>query len=263
MGAGCKPKGWSVGAARLIAPDAAEAAPSSSPQSGKPVFTEEFNGTALDMTAWALLDREDGEGNADYYTPSAASLDGGFLKIFTKVDRSFKNTEFSSATAQWRSFNFLYGTIEVRAKFAGGKGSWPAVWLLGHDCQASNLQTPSNVGTCKWPAPGSDEIDIAEILDSKPKLVNQQLHSNNHDDGCHAPTTDSSAEFHTYTLVWQPGSLIWKIDGLTTCKLAADYVPNTPMFLILNNAVGEKGAGKIQNSTFPQTMYVDYVHVWQ
>jgi beta-glucanase (GH16 family) len=28
---------------------------------------------------------------------------------------------------QWRNFNFLYGSIEVRARFAGGTGTWPAL----------------------------------------------------------------------------------------------------------------------------------------
>ncbi len=39
---------------------------------------------------------------------------------------------------QWKSFDFTYGTVEFRAKMAGGQGTWSTVWLLGSNCQQTN-----------------------------------------------------------------------------------------------------------------------------
>jgi hypothetical protein len=159
------------------------------------------------------------------------------------------------------SFNFLYGTVTIHAKMPGGTGPWPAFWLLGADCQSD----PSEANTyCNWPYPGSDEIDITEILRSDHTQVNQQVHTmsgnTQENPGCKVETTDVSQDWHTYTLIWSPGSLIWEIDGTTTCTVS-EYVPSTPMYLIINTAVGGSGAPTVDSSTFPQDMNVDYVQI--
>ena len=46
-----------------------------------------------------------------------------------------------------RSFDFLYGRLEVRAKIPTAGGSWPAIWLLGKGMP--------------WPSCG--EIDVMEF----------------------------------------------------------------------------------------------------
>jgi beta-glucanase (GH16 family) len=162
---------------------------------------------------------------------------------------------------QWSSFNFTYGTVEYRAKMAGGQGPWPAIWLLGWNCQQSNVLSADNTGACNWPQPGSNEIDITEILGSTHTSVNQQVHSTNNNNGCTGVTSDTSQNFHVYQLVWTSSSLVWKIDGNTTCSLSSN-IPSTPMFMIINTAVGGSG-GSISNSSLPQTMQVDYVKVTQ
>jgi beta-glucanase (GH16 family) len=106
-----------------------------------------------------------------------------------------------------------------------------------------------------------NEIDITEILNSNHTAVNQQIHSAGNNSGCTASTTDVSQDFHVYQLVWAAGSLEWKIDGTSTCKLA-NSIPSNPMFLIINTAMGGAG-GSINNSTLPQSTSVDYVKITQ
>ena len=38
-------------------------------------------------------------------------------------------------------------------------------------------------------------------------------------------------------------------------------VPTTPMFLIIDSAIGGVGAGKVKNATLPQSTEVDCVRV--
>ena len=73
-----------------------------------------------------------------------------------------------------RNFNFLYGTVEFRAKFGGGvgTGAWPTVWMEDASCQASD---PTGTDErCN-----GQEIDIAEILNSDFTHINQQIHVDN------------------------------------------------------------------------------------
>ena len=228
-------------------------------------FDDEFNGAALDTSAWVALSRPGDRGNNEIgcYRPSNVAMSGGALVLTTRVDSSCSGCRYTSAMVQWRTFSFLYGTIEIRAREAGGRGTWPALWLLGADCQQTNITTPDNVGTCNWPAPGSDEVDIAETKGGNLTLVNEWLISNAGIKGCQAPASDVSSNWHTYSLVWQPGSLIWRIDGTVTCSLQTADVPSRPMFLIINTAVGGNGGGAVDDRTLPQTHSIDYVRVSQ
>jgi beta-glucanase (GH16 family) len=163
---------------------------------------------------------------------------------------------------QWSAFNFTYGTVEFRAKMAGGQGTWPAIWLLGANCQSTNVNSADSSGACNWPQPGSDEIDITEIKGGDQTTVWQNVISGGSGfQTCTPKTTDVSQNWHVYQLVWTTGALIWKIDGTQTCKFTSN-IPSNPMFLLINTAMGGAG-GAVNNSTLPQTLQVDYVKVTQ
>jgi len=235
----------------------------SAPLAGAYILDDEFNSTSVDTNVWAVLNRPGDSSNSEvqYYLPGNVVENNGNLTITSKADTSVSGYNYTSGYLQTKSFNFLYGTVEVRAKTSGGKGTWPTVWLLGYNCQQTNITSADNVPPCNWPQPGSDEIDIFEFLASDFTSDWQSVHTSGFNSGYSTSTkvTDASQNWHTYTLVWAPGSLIWKVDGVTTRTLN-QYVPNTPMFLIINTAMGGAG-GTVQSSTLPQTMSVDYIRV--
>ncbi|HWB99182.1 MAG TPA: family 16 glycosylhydrolase [Bryobacteraceae bacterium] len=226
------------------------------------IFDDEFNGTALDTNAWVAMNRPGDSSNneVECYIPGNATVSNGSLALTAKVDSSCRGYSYTSAMVQWKSFQFTYGTIEYRAKMAGGTGTWPAIWLLGANCQQTNVASADNTPPCNWPVAGSDEIDMTEIMKGAMTTVGQYVHSGSFDFNCNASTSNVSQNWHTYQLDWAPGSLIWKIDGVTTCTLTRN-VPSTPMFLIMNVALGGQG-GTVNGSTLPQSTLVDYVRVY-
>jgi beta-glucanase (GH16 family) len=223
-------------------------------------FDDEFNGTSLDTTVWVPLNRPgDSSGSEQqYYLPSNETVSGGNLAITCKLDFSQPGYGYTSEMIQWRSFNFTYGTVEIRAKMAGGKGTWSTLWLLGSNCQQTNVHSADNVPPCNWPQPGSDEIDIAEVYRDL-TTVHESVRSGSSFYTYPASTTDVSQNWHVYKLIWAPGSLTWIIDGVTTYTVTSG-VPSNPMFLLIDIALGGAG-GAIDNSTLPQTMLIDYVRV--
>jgi hypothetical protein len=205
--------------------------------------------------------------NMQCFKPRNVSVSGGNLIITTKsefatcssIDLRYWFYKYTSGWVSMRNFNFLYGTVEIRAMFGGGanSGSWPVVWMEDATCQASDPTGTDD--DCN-----GQEIDVAEILRIDFTHVNQQIHVNSftHNDGCTASTTDTSQNFHIYQLVWSAGSLIFKIDGVTTCEIVRNYVPNAPMYLKIDNFVGKFG-GPVNNGSLPWTTFVDYAKVSQ
>jgi len=205
--------------------------------------------------------------NLQCFKPNNVSVSGGNLAITTKsesatcssIDLPFAAYHYTSGWVSMRNFNFLYGTVEFRAKFGGGMntGAWPVVWMEDASCQASDPTGTDDSCT-------GQEIDIAEILHSDFKHVNQQIHVDNlsHNDGCNASVTDTSQNFHIYQLLWSAGSLVFKIDGTTSCTIIGKYVPNTSMYLKIDNFVGKYG-GPVNDGSLPWTTLVDYVKLTQ
>jgi beta-glucanase (GH16 family) len=226
------------------------------------IFVDQFNGTALDP-AWIAIDRPGDSANfeVECYKPANDVEGGGYLTITSKVDSTCPNYRYTSGMVQWKSLNFTYGTITFRAKFSGGIGTWPSIWLLGSDCQQTNPVTPDNGGTCQWFLKGSEEVDMAEVYSGGPTMVNQGIISPDAYTHCSATTTDVTQNFHVYTVIWAPNSLTWQIDGVQTCHFTVG-VPSTPMFVIMNTALAGSGGGP-NVSGLPQQSQIDYLMVSQ
>jgi hypothetical protein len=104
-----------------------------------------------------------------------------------------------------------------------------------------------------------------EILGDKPNLAYTTLHwgQENNSTGKVFNGPDFSADFHTFAVNWQPGSIIWYIDGAEVFRTTAN-TPAKAMYVILNLAVGGAWPGSPDaNTVFPSTFDIDYVRIWQ
>lgn len=237
------------------------------------LFDDEFNGTSLDLTKWTILNRPGDASNneEECYRPTNVSVTGGALLLTDRADTSCSGYAVTSAMVQTTRFHFLYGTLDIRARMPSGQGQWPALWLLGENCQETNISTADNVGSCAWPVAGSDEIDLFEGQNANTTtgrfniLTGDAPNNANWAQGCNGVplTLDVSTGYHVYSLIWAPGSVTWQVDRHTYCSFTT-HVPSTAMFIIMNIAVGGGIVGEsIDFSRLPQTMSVDYVRVYQ
>lgn len=250
-------------------------------------FFDNFPGTTLD-TRWIALDRvgDTSNGEKQCYRPSRATVASNTLTLTDQYDLFCTDTyptspqigPYSSAMVQWRTLNFTYGTVEFYAKMPKGNGQWPALWLLGANCQATNIASADNTPPCQWPVSGSDEIDVIEGHDtdtthgmfnmhvgSAPGTDDHLFHCN---DVPLNSGVDTSTGFHDYKMVWQQGSIQWYVDGVQYCNTDVDpnnaqWVPSKPMFLIMNVAVGGWWIQPVDPTAMPQTMQIQWVKVTQ
>jgi len=151
----------------------------------------------------------------------------------------------------------------VRAKFpASSTVTWPAIWLLGANCQNTNPYT-ADTGYSTCPSIGANgyaEIDLVECdLDSWCHIA--LLDKSNTWTFCNFPV---DTNFHVFKAVWSPSVISMTIDGQSTgCSWNSSHaIPSTPMFLIIQTQTG--GVGGVPNTgQLPAEFVVDYVRVTQ
>jgi beta-glucanase (GH16 family) len=251
----------------------------SSGQAGLPGWTltwaDEFNGSdgsPVDPSKWSHDVGGNGWGNAEreYYTDGAqnAVQQGGNL-VITATTAGASQYKCSYGTCQYTSARLLtkmkfaqqYGRIESRIQIPFGQGLWPAFWMLG-----------SNISTVPWPACG--EIDIMENIGKEPTMVHGSLHMTgaNFSGTFTLPNGGKFSDaFHTYAVEWDASAIRFYVDDQLYETRTPANVPNggkwafdQPFFILLNVAVGGQWPGNPDTTTtFPQTMKVDWVRVYQ
>ncbi len=216
-----------------------------------------------------------GQSENECNTAGAVTVAGGFLDIATSATpatcgdavTSPAQLPYTSGDVQWTRLNFTYGTVSVRAKLPPqNTGTWPAIWLLGANCQAANLVNGSeDTAFMGCPAQGDaayQEIDAVEC-DSRSwcHMVVAQG-SSGWSNLCAFPV---DANWHVFKLQWTAAAVSMAIDGVPTgCSF-----PNTslkgPMFLIIQTQTTTAAgvAGLPDNSKLPTSFQVDYVTVTQ
>ena len=237
------------------------------------VWSDEFDGSALDENTWSYNTGGNGWGNNEkqYYTsrPENIRVRNGMLEIEARKEQ-YENNEYTSARIMSKNKKtFTYGKFESRIKFPGGGGTWPAFWMMG------------NSGG--WPNCG--EIDIIEHVGNMDSRASFALHTvmKNGTRGNNWSSTKwfdypLSADFHVYGIEWAQEEkdgkdvIRFTLDGVQYAEVWEeqidnnDYWPfNKPFFIIYNLAIGGNMGGHIDDSIFEQEriMYVDWIRVWQ
>jgi beta-glucanase (GH16 family) len=252
---------------------APEPIPPEPPEGMELVWSDEFEGDAIDPSNWTydIGGWGWGNGEAQYYTDRQenARLENGLLVIEARFER-FEEAYYTSARLLTQGLReFKYGYIEARIKAPTGVGTWPAFWMLGSDFD----RDPNDPIQSNWPDIG--EIDIMEYAGKEPDLVLGTLHGPGYA-GAGGLTRWNrqdyvvGEDFHTFAIDWDEEGIRWYYDGEVYYELGPEslsgreWVFDKPFFLILNLALGGSIGGVIALDTeFPQYMYVDYVRVYQ
>ncbi len=207
-----------------------------------------------------------GNNELQYYTnrPENIKVEDGMLEM-TVIKESYEGSGYTSAKILTKGlFERTYGRYEAKIKLPWGQGIWPAFWLLGDD---------SN-GEVIWPQIG--EIDIMEYRGQEPTKVHGTIHgpgysgSNGVTDSYTLSNARFDAGFHVFAIEWGPDFIDFYVDETRYNRITPDDISgnewvynDNQFYIILNVAVGGWFAGNPNSSTtFPQTMYVDYVRVY-
>ena len=239
------------------------------------VWSDEFNGTAINTNIWTYDLGSGGWGNneKEYYTSRTnnAYVAGGLLHLVAQAE-TYGGSSYTSARMKSQGlFSWKYGRVEWRAQLPAGLGFWPALWMMG-----------TNFPSIGWPECG--EIDVVENQGSNPLMDQGSIHSGTNYNTTYNATaiynfTDGGAttNFHIYALDWTTNAILWYVDGhlyetqtywWSSTGYAYPFPFNQPFFLLMNLAIGGDYLGDPSISAinagtvFPGQVLVDYVRIY-
>ena len=233
------------------------------------LLDEEFDGTGLNTDIWNFCHWWDDGGctiatnnELEWYLPGQVQVRDGVLRLTAErrdvTGADGKNFPYVSGMVSTgppvhegeAKLAFTYGTVEVRFRAPLGAGLWPAIWML----PASERSKP--------------EIDIFEAVGQLPHQARMYFHPkvdparNVSRKVINLPPGQDLADTHTVRLQWSPDRLDFFFDGRKVWEVTGGQVPDEPMYLVMNLAVGGEFGGPPNPSAFPATFEIDYARVW-
>ena len=228
-----------------------------------PIRNPGFQGMRPDPNSWVVSDGAwSHNGELQYYAPDSITVDRGRMKI-TAEKRKVGDRKYSSGHVRVTPrLEQAYGRWEIRAKLPNSQGMWPAIWLLPEDGS--------------WPP----EIDIIELVGKEPNRVHCSFHWGPLRDGLlpwdlgqtstdHYDTADYANTWHDFTVDWTPEGIVWYVDGVEAHRFGKTpeeraKIPNMPMYLIINTAIGGFWPGPPGEATkWPSVMEIDSVKIYE
>lgn len=231
------------------------------------LLDDEFDGNSLGASTWNTCHWWQDQGctissnnELEWYLPQQVSVSNGALHLTADrravVASDGKDYSFASGmvTTGPPAHNmppklaFTYGKVDVRFQLPSGRGLWPAIWLLS----ASENSLP--------------EIDMLEAVGDDTGRLSMHLHPKNRSvpplgKDYLLPNGQSLTDgWHTVSLDWSPGLLTYFLDGKQVWQVIGNQVPDEPMYLVMNLAVGGEFPGNPDKSTkFPAILSIDHV----
>lgn len=235
-------------------------------QYDKLVWAEEFEGPQLDLQIWNYEHGLGKNREKQFYTSENKnlSIEQGNLIITAQAEDHEDASYTSSRINTLDKKHFKYGKLEIRAKLPEGRGTWPAIWMLG-----------ANHKKAGYPACG--EIDIMEFVGKTPGEVHSAVHFpekntddlNSFSEACElVPSSDG---FHIYTMIRDRKQIAFYVDDTLYFTFRVEdakqkgqrNIFKKPFYLILNLALGGSWAGEIDDEALPARFYVDYVRYYK
>lgn len=245
-------------------------------------FADDFDGTELDTSKWMYrqLDfyNESGSRKCSKSDERAVSVSKGTLRLQVMADpeRAWESCDTEYGTfgyylnghvATEGIFEFKYGVAAARVKFQQGRGQHGAFWLQREDKE----QVPGD------PAASGAEIDIVEFFgEGYPEgglaafLYYLNAQGENEKVGGVWPKATKQLppgdawwrSFHVFSVEWSPREYVFRVDGREIFR-TREGVSGVEQFLILSLLSSDWELPKLDESTLPSTMEVDWVRVWQ
>jgi len=245
-----------------------------------PVFADEFNGTALNRNNWKTSlpwgpDRII-NGERQYFVNTFGSVNPVDYDPFVFTGETLQITGIKTPADQLEAaggqpylsgvlsssdkFAMTYGYVEMRARLASGDGMLSTFYLFNQGFYKSR-----------------PEIDIIEYLGSRPDKAYQTYHYYDSNwvrpavgrEKHSSPTMETTAavdlsnDFHTYGVLWEPGLVVWYIDGQEVRRLVGVRVSDEPMNIVTQLVMGSAWAGDPEPGKVPAMVEIDYIRAWQ
>jgi beta-glucanase (GH16 family) len=221
------------------------------------VFSDEFDGSALDPAKWSHhYPWSRTHNHSAYSREQNVAVTGGRL-VLTAREESFGGKPYTTGVVNTQGkFHATFGYIEARLRMPSTIGSWPAFWMLRDG----------------WPP----EIDIMEFpLSDVSQAHNEKYRywwnyhwgtvSDHRSAGAEVwQGSDLTAGFHDYAVEWTPKAMRFHLDGAPRGEVTdrGAIAESAGMYIILNYAVGGWPGEPASWPAAGDTYEIDWVRAW-
>ena len=246
------------------------------------VFGDDFDGLGLDPSRWSYrqlgLYNPEGDRTCSKSHPSAVGVADGTLRLLVRSDpervgercRSAYGTHdyyLNGHVSTERKFAFTYGVAAARVRFQEGRGQHGAFWLQ----RLGGEQVPGDAER------SGAEIDVVEFFgEGYPEggLSSSVYYLNKHEKdekvgGLHPEATEELppgddwwSSYHVFSVEWTPRHYVFRVDGREMFR-TSEAVSGVDEFLVLSLLSSDWELDRLDRSTLPSRMDVDWVRVWQ
>jgi beta-glucanase (GH16 family) len=211
----------------------------------KRVFSDDFNGSALNAGAWGVYSGQPGGDPGGLWDSSHVVVHDGMLELQTYQDPAHGDRWVSGGVSSAQALKQTYGKYLVRFRMDPGYGVAGIVLLW-----------PSSGG---WPP----EIDFAEDGGGNRSETTATLHYGQSDAQVARSVKADFSVWHTVGVEWTPGRLVYTLDGAVWDTLSSSQVPSQPMEMDIQTQAGTCGqvATPCPNASTPAhvNLQVDWV----
>lgn len=252
----------------------------------EPVWADEFDGDALDLSKWEGHYCSADAANpcvrrGSYWNTDFATVKDGMLHIRTEY---FPDGYNGNGKPGWYTcgidtrglFEADSGYFECRCILPKGVGMWSAFWMISNSMAFNN-----SPGEVLGGADGA-EVDVFEsaFYESKsPRRVSSNIHVDGYGEYHRSANVcqpyllfnDPYENFNTYGLEWNEKEYIFYVNGIETGRSDFGGVCEVPMYLILSVEVGGNNAvpaadwtgGPLTPDCEPTDFVIDYVRAYR
>jgi hypothetical protein len=211
-------------------------------------FTDDFAGNSLNDQWFRYSGGPSGD-NGGWFMPSHVSVGGGILTIKGAKEQTPRGVLYATGgVSNHNVFSQTYGRFDVRFRMDRGVGIAYAILL--------------------WPTSGKwpPELDIIEDNGRDRQSTSATVHYDRDDKKIQRQTKADFTQWHTATLEWTPGHVVYRLDGKVWATVDSSHVPDEPMDLALQTqAWGCGGTWEAcPNSTTPPevNLQIDWVSLY-
>lgn len=236
-------------------------------------WQDDFNKDTLDTGIWTKMRRVGGSRSIGNLTDDDRmyELKNGRIRLYARYNNGLQPNDtarfLTGGITSERKKTFTYGKIEVRVKFHGAIGTWPAIWTM-----------PDDRHFWKNPNPLYTEIDILEYVDRN-RFVYQTAHNAYtlaDKKNWHRPEQQNLSrikrkDYNTYSVEILPDMLIFGVNGKETFRYPkVDGIENQFPYGIESHIMMDMQvypptfwSGGLEPETFPAYMDIDWIRVYK
>lgn len=221
-----------------------------SPQPPDLIFEDNFNGTDLNPALWNKVSQ-------GLYQQSQIGVANSNLIIKGELVNGVPRSGYVNTTDK---FNFKYGMIEFRAKYAHGDGARNQMWCSSGpaNTNAMNIEDAISLDNKNNPP--------CEVRDVNKSATTLSGGGHGGEAWCIKPTPNNFQDYHLYQMDWTPEHVIFKFDNVEQYRLTGTKVPIEPVPIKIALCLGKCGVtwGKdLNTSQLPFEFMIDYVKIYK